>query len=409
MKPAFARRFGRNRSGGIAVSFALATPVLALLACGAVDLAAVVSSRTDMQAAADAAALNAAHQLEVSDEAGIKARAEQLVRGQLTGLAGVTYVVRTTVGKDASDVTVAIDGNRPSFFANLLPPGGWNFSVTATAKPMARQPLCVLTTSTATGQDITLRQQAKISAPECMVSSNAGITVDSTAAMSAAAVQSSGPASGPITPSAMTGAPTIADPFAKMAIKPDNMPCQLGDLLSILGILQGTFHIPPGVHCGNIIIGRNQKVVLQKGEHYFLNSKLILQNNAELEGEDVVIVFDSKSDFKFADQSAIRLKGRKSGVFSGFVIATTRENTRTFEISSDNARELLGTIYVPSAKLLVTGQKNEVADQSAWTVILAQQLELTGSASLVVNAAYAGSGVPVPKGVGPLSGVAMTR
>jgi len=39
---------------------------------------------------------------------------------------------------------VAVDGHRPSFFANLLPPGGWNIHTQATAATVGRIPLCVL-------------------------------------------------------------------------------------------------------------------------------------------------------------------------------------------------------------------------------------------------------------------------
>lgn len=392
------------------MAFAIALPVLALLVGGAVDLAAVSASKAHLQGAADAAALNAANQLGISEEAGVKARADAFVRAELKNLANVTYTVDTKIAPKTGSVTVAIDANRPSFFANLLPPGGWDMAVTATAAPMGRRPLCVLSTSTSGSDGMTMNDTAQISAPECMIQSNDDILVGSGARLTAAAVQSTGAASGAITPAAQVGAPAIPDPFASMAIKPDNMPCQLGDLLSILGVLGGTFYIPPGVHCGNISIGKNQKVILQPGEHYFLKSKLVLRDNAELQGEDVVIIFDSKSDFQFTEQSTIRLKGRKNKLFAGFVIATTHENKNTFEISSDNARELLGTIYVPSARLLITGKKNDVADQSAWTVILAKAIEMQGSARLVVNAAYAGSGVPVPKGVGPMtSNVALQR
>ena len=51
--------------------------------------------------------------------------------------------------------------------------------------------------------------------------------------------------------------------------------------------------------------------------------------------------------------------------------------------------------------LLVTGGDNKVADQSAWTVIVAKSIEMHGGPNLVVNANYGGSPVPVPKGVGP--------
>ena len=55
---------------------------------------------------------------------------------------------------------------------------------------------------------------------------------------------------------------------------------------------------------------------------------------------------------------------------------------------------------MPSATLNVTGASDNVADQSAWTVVVAKALQLQGSPNLVINANYANSTVPVPAGAG---------
>ena len=57
----------------------------------------------------------------------------------------------------------------------------------------------------------------------------------------------------------------------------------------------------------------------------------------------------------------------------------------------------------PQARVIVEGKSN-VAQDSAWTVIVARELQLKGSPSLVVNANYTSSDVPVPEGVGPRRG-----
>ncbi|MFI4933999.1 MAG: hypothetical protein ACHP7N_05240 [Caulobacterales bacterium] len=66
----------------------------------------------------------------------------------------------------------------------------------------------------------------------------------------------------------------------------------------------------------------------------------------------------------------------------------------------DQGGETVAIFYVPSATLQVTGAGNRVADQSAWTVVIAQAITLSGSPNLVINANYAASNVPVPAGVG---------
>jgi hypothetical protein len=69
---------------------------------------------------------------------------------------------------------------------------------------------------------------------------------------------------------------------------------------------------------------------------------------------------------------------------------------------------MLGTIYIPEARLVIEG-KDKVAEESDWTVIIAKQVNLKGSPSLVVNANYATSNVPVPIGVGPNKGAQLVR
>ena len=72
-------------------------------------------------------------------------------------------------------------------------------------------------------------------------------------------------------------------------------------------------------------------------------------------------------------------------------------------MSADHVESLLGVIYVPSARLIVEGSA-EVARDSAWTVIVAKEVQLKGEPSLFINANYELSDVPVPEGVGPRAG-----
>lgn len=76
---------------------------------------------------------------------------------------------------------------------------------------------------------------------------------------------------------------------------------------------------------------------------------------------------------------------------------------RIYRIISDNARNVLGTIYLPSGRLVIDASR-PVADMSAYTVVVAQQINLYEGPNLVLNANYSNSSVPVPKGVGPVSG-----
>ncbi|HUZ13113.1 MAG TPA: pilus assembly protein TadG-related protein [Caulobacteraceae bacterium] len=388
----------RDRRGGTAVIFGLAAPVLGVIVCAAIDLAQVGADNSAMQDAADATALAMAKQLGVATAVGIGARAQAFADRELGPIAAADAVrVGVLVASDNSSVTVRLAGHRSSFFGDLLPAGGWRLHARATAASLGELPLCVLSYGAAGGYNLDLTGQARLTAANCLVQSNGDITAAPGAALQAGMAQASGVATGPITPAAQTGAPAIADPFASMNVSlPPLGLCNPLDLLFTAGVNV----LAPGVHCGNITVRNGAVVELLPGEHYFEKGQLRLQQNSQLVGSDVVLVFDESSQFHFDDTSVVTLSGRTSGPYAGFVIATTRANTGVFGISSTSARKLEGTIYIPSATLSVQGAVNTVADQSAWTVVVAQSIRMGGSANLVINSAYATSSVPVPAGVG---------
>ena len=107
--PAFAARLRRDTRGGTAMMFALALPAVLTVGLGAVDLASVHADKSRLQDTADAAALGAAKQLNIAEAVGIKARAEETVRGQLKDLDGrMTYEVTTTVSDDRTGVKLSL-------------------------------------------------------------------------------------------------------------------------------------------------------------------------------------------------------------------------------------------------------------------------------------------------------------
>lgn len=393
------RRLKDDRRGNVITTFALAVPVIAILALGGIDLASVSADKQKIQDVADSAVLLAAKQMTLANNSGLAERTKATIEEQLGPLGGrITYTTAVTLSPEEGLVTVQIDANRQSFFMNLLPPGGWNFVIEAKAQQMGTTPLCVLSFGTGGSELANLRDQAQLKAPGCLVHSNSDVKIEGSASLSAGVVQASGLATGTISPAPQTDAPAIADPFASMTITPPGANCSPTDLLAVAAPVV----LLPGVHCGNIIAVGSVPITLLPGEHYFQRGRLELKQYSSIYGENVVLIFGKDAKFIFRDSSKINLKGRIQGNYAGFVMATTRDNTNTFEISSSAARELLGTVYIPSAELLVQGQ-NPVADQSAWTVIVSKSLKLQQSPDLVINKNYSGTNVPVPDGVGPVS------
>lgn len=396
-------RFGRDNSGVIALKFALILPPIGALTLGAIDLHSVHSMKVKLQDIADSAALAAASELALAvDESGPKARARSWVQSQFADWNEAPQidievkVVPMEGGVRA--IRVDLDGNRPSFFGNMLPPGGWKLHADATATSVMLTPLCVLAHGEVGQKAIEVKDAGKITAPDCMVHSNKEILV-SGGRITAGMVQAVDWARGVITPTPATGAAAIEDPFQDMALSPKKL-CGSVDMMVFT---EGRHSIPPGVHCGGYSVEGTAELVLEPGDHWFMIGALVIKENATLTGQDVVLLFDTASKFDFTDNAVVNLDGRKSGPYAGFVMAATRLNRKDFIITSDNVASLLGVIYVPKAKLIVEGAE-DVARDSAWTVIVARNIELKGAPSLFINADYAGSDVPVPTGVGPRDG-----
>lgn len=393
------RRFVRDTGGGIAVTAGLALPPVLVLGVGAIDLTSVQMDRTKIQDTVDAAAIQAAQQLSASDATALAQRTQAFVESQLGDLKyRTTYRVSTVVAADGKSLQVSLQGRRTSFFGGLLPPGGWPLNVSATAAPAGSVPLCVLSSGQSSTDNLKMAGTSQVTAAKCLVESNSDIAVGSTAWLQAALVQSSGLATGRITPAPQQGAPVIEDPFSGMSLAIPNAPCVSSDIV----YTDGAITLPPGVHCGNITVKGTATLTLAPGEHYFKAGELLVNQTASLTGEDVVLVFDSTADFQFTGTSTVNLSGRRTGSYAGFVITTSRENTRTLLLASNAARKLLGVIYVPSAELNVQGT-NKIADESAWTVIVAKSIKTSGGPNLVINSDYAASSVPVPTGVGPMT------
>lgn len=241
---------------------------------------------------------------------------------------------------------------------------------------------------------------SRITAPGCLVHANASIEAKKSAAISAHTIQATGTASGNLYPTPQEGAPEIEDPFGDIDFTIPQT-CSVSTPLMLDSL--ATVVLEPGTYCADIKVSKSQKLNLNPGKYYFRKgAKLELLEDSTLEGENVLLVFDKGSDFKFKDRSIIRLKGRsgEKDSHAGFVLATARGNNEPFEISSSAARELIGTIYLPDTVLFVDG-KDKVADESAWTVVVARGVRMKGGPSLVINSNYAATSVKPPEGVGP--------
>ncbi len=405
-KPIFASVPGRLRHerGNLALITGVIAVPLSMIVVMTLEMVSLSNEKSRMQAAVDAAALAGAREMAVSGSAARNASgfAEEFALNQVTDLAP-RVTMNFTAGQNASGgFQVSGVGVRGSFFGNLVPPGGFKIEVSAVAEALNQQPLCVLALPTISTPGLKADINSKVQASNCLVHSNGNISTTANAVISAGTIQATRTASGiGYSPAANSGALAVPDPFLGRAIKQAGV-CTGPPAaeLEVTGNANRT--LAPGVHNRPIRVDGNGTLTLGPGEHYFCRA-LINKNRGKLFGDNVVLIFDDNSSFQATQTATLSLTGRTSGAWAGFVMVKSRTNTRDMLISSPRVDKLLGTIYLPSARLVIDAP-GTVAEASKWSVVVAKDIALSNNARLVINTDYADSGVPVPFGVGDKAG-----
>jgi Flp pilus assembly protein TadG len=397
-----------NRAGSVVTAFGLAVPVIVGGSALAIDAAQLMNERASLQSVADATALAGAKQMRLyrEDNSDIEPWAQAHGRALLAeqGFPALPDAVEVTVDSRAATVTVTVSATPATLvLANL----GYADTVeaTAVARAFGSSQLCVLALDESGAEAIVADRAASITAPECAVQSNShdpsGIAVRTLSEVTATAICSAGGVDGPgdaFHPSAETDCPEIEDPLVDQAL-PAVGGCDYVDTTILLGLLRT---IGPGHYCGGLRIMPGSLVRALPGEYVISGGPLDVGLGASLTGENVSFRFvDEDSTFSFGVGSIVNLTAPVEGPMAGFLFFQdpgAGEN-EVFSIATDLATNLLGTIYLPDGVLRVD-VVGIVAAQSAYTVIVADRLDIRG-ADLRINSDYGATDVPVPAGVGP--------
>jgi hypothetical protein len=305
-------------------------------------------------------------------------------------------------------------------------------SASATARLNGTAPLCLLALDQKAPGAVHLEQSAMMTATGCMVYSNskhpAGLQIKDSATLKAGIVCTAGgkakTAGATVTPEPVTDCPQMEDPLRARAA-PTFGACRFDQMV----VSGGTQILEPGVYCKGLKITDGAQVTLTKGTYIIKDGPLIVDKGANLRGDDISIYLTGPSaNLVFEADSTISLSAAKDGPLAGLLIFDDPSGAsalaippfplpvplvgalpgailpagppREHKILSDNARTLLGTIYMPQGRLIIDATK-PIADKSAYTVLVVRRIDLHAGPNLILNSDYSASDVPVPKGVGP--------
>ena len=444
-----AQALGRDRQGAVAVVFGLGATVLLGLVGGGIDYARLTARRSQLQSAVDAGVLAGGNALKLasSSTASVIGITDQTIQNGVQAPVDSPVTTTITVPSDKASVFAHAEQTVKLTFGGILGLPTVKIAVQARANVVGSMRLCMLALDPAAPSAFDLEKAAQVTATGCTLYSNSGNPIGMTgkdlSMAKAQTICSAGGYSGVranFTPSPQTGCPVIPDPL-KDRPAPTVGACtpipasaaKNGDTSK--NLVDQSVTLDPGTYCGGLHVTKNAVVTLKAGIYAIKDGPLIVDSKASLSGTDVGFYFmGDKGGLLFDQDTTISLAAPTTGVMAGLLMSEERSVSapvdpalaalagplglappptpppkgatkpmRTYRIISDNARTMLGTIYLPAGRLVVDAKK-PVADQSAYTVIVAQQINLYEGPNLVLNANYAATSVPVPKGVGPVGG-----
>ena len=406
------RAFFGNRSGSLAVITALCSPAVFAALAVAVDYVMMTHIQGQLQAAADAASLASVKELSLAGttENQIRAVAKSFVYknlkeqpqedGKENGLS-----VDVNIFKDIRTVEVVIKKVWTPFFLHFVANKVTPVRVDARAQSVGLRLACVLGLSKLVPPGVELWADASLTAEGCDVYSNTelptGLVVSDDATLQADLICVSGGyialSPGAVAPEPITDCPPFKDPLASRAA-PKVGSC---DHLATV-ILNQNKTLNPGVYCGGLVILGQSKVTLNPGIYIIHNGILkVAGSAATMSGENVGFYLSGLAALMFFDSgSTIDLTAPKDGPLAGILFFEDRKALplRIHRIGSNNARNLVGTIYLPLGILLVDANA-PVADNSAYTAIVVRSLQLREGPNLVLHSDYQSTDIPVPDGL----------
>lgn len=403
-------RLKKDVEGVIAIKFALLAPVFLLSTAIAIDYSALASQKSDLQGLADVGAIAGAKELSFSDanrenvNAVVQAVVERYVAAQDTAFNNTSITTTAVVTENPLRVSVTVESVPVVFFKDFLAHSAGSFGATSVAEIIGKPNVCVLALEPSRNGALSLEHDANVLGRECTVFSNSthtnAIKAKNSSRLTADFICSAGGKSGGpgnFDPEPMTDCPGFDDPLGSRPEPFVPAACDHTDFV----IDFGSRALAPGTYCGGITVGGGATVTLDPGTYIIKDGLLAVTDDASLTGTNVGFYFTGDdAGVEFTEDSTISLEAQESGVMAGLLFFSDRQqsNQATYRIMSEDARVLLGTIYLPNGELHV-GADGPVADQSAYTAIVARSMHLYGGPQLVLNTNYDETDVPVPDGI----------
>jgi Flp pilus assembly protein TadG len=382
------RRFRRDRRGVVAVFVALMMPVIAGFATLSIDMGYLLQAKSQLQAAADAAALGAASALDgtSSGESSATSRALALATSNSPKSAGTvltagdvvfgnwstTTSTFTAAGSPTNAVRVTArrstaNGNAVNlFFSKLLNVSTKDVTATATAlQSTSGGGACILATDPSASAAIQVSGTVTISM-DCGIASqsthatqsvkfNGTVNVDVTSICVAGGTQTSGTVTFlNATPSDGCTPPT--DPLSSLTA-PDEADDACDQTNFTISSSGGTHSLTPGVYCKGITIsGSGNTINFAAGTYILKGGGLKVSGGANTLNGTGVFFYNTETtgsavdDIDFSGSGTVNLSAPTSGTYAGVLFMmdpAITSGSKKFKVAGTVTANMDGVVYFP--------------------------------------------------------------
>ncbi len=450
-----------DKRGNVAIVSALMLPLMLAFVGGGVDFFRWNTERVNLKELADTLATRGAREFLLANASAAQAEAviDNVIESGFAESYGFAALVHeVSVDAEEAEVTVRLRTAPTNglILTNFMPFMA-DHDITSTAVAMGGMNVCVVALEDADHGAVAAETNSKLLAEECSIMSNSsstqGVVSSGLSKIEAGLICSSGGSYGGganFSPAPTLDCPVYEDPLSERS-PPGAGACDYHDaaygehvtevataatsevvstVTTVVGGLTGgllggvtgvvddigeglreTHELDPGVYCGGLVIGAFADIELAPGVYVIKDGPLAADLGAHITGENVSFyLLGDDATFYFGPEAKISLTAPKDGPLAGILFFEDRNapEGRVHRILSDDARVLLGTFYL-SRGVLAVASLLPVADQSAYTAIVAKKLQMSGSPTLVLNADYSDTDIPVPEGVGPVGSTVFLR
>jgi hypothetical protein len=215
-------------------------------------------------------------------------------------------------------------------------------------------------------------------------SNSDAVTVSGGSTVTASAISIVGGAvisgGGSTTPAPVTGAASVADPFASLP-SPTVGACNYNNYSPGYG----TWALTPGVYCGGINISNGATATFAAGTYIINGGSLTLVGGTTDTGSGVMFYLTGTNatygSVNISNGANVTFSGPTSGSYMGVVFYQDRTITSAVNstFAGGVAMKVTGTLYFPTTSVLFS---NGSSVSNVYTAIVAKQVSFTGGTSL---------------------------